>query len=726
MPPPKEIISRVEALGSRAGRLLSFPAAAGAWAVDAHEAERDRIVQQQLAGTPLSALKEVAGGRLRFGAIESAGLRTVADIRATNHRRLESIRGVGPQTSARVITAALQVEEAVRGAVRVRFDVDGRPPEQTVLLHMLRALDASRRNIGPLSSRLEELKRAVEADLRPARLEYRRIRRFFASRRRKEAGRAAFDRLASLLHSPAAAALRAEMDEVEKQLSVLMEGQLGVWGDYTAKPVLYNGLLVEVSGLHGSYDSPSRGYVPREIVERIRGFDLDQSLLDEGLSLRGYQSFGAKFALVQERTILGDEMGLGKTIEALAVLCHLRSHGASRLLVVCPASVLVNWEQEIIRHSKLRCVRLHGSDRHLRLRRWVRGGGAAVTTFDTLRSLELPNLEIDAVVVDEAHYVKNPSALRTKAVRSLLSRSRYALLMSGTPMQNRVEEFRTLVNHIRPDLAIQIPSFTGAAGADGFRRAVAPVYLRRNQADVLDELPPKIETAQWLRLGGAASAAYLRAVAVRNFMAMRQAAFMTNRPEDSPKLRRLIEIVEEAAGNGRKVVVFSFFREVLRRVHTALGPLSFEPITGSVPPARRQMMIDQFTDRKGPAVLINQIEAGGVGLNIQAASVVILTEPQWKPATEEQAIARCHRMGQIRPVEVHRLLTKNSVDERMLVILARKSALFAEYVRGSVMKEATPEAVDITDRDSMKKVLSQAEQEGRIIELERRRLGLGE
>ena len=393
MPPPKEIISRVEALGSRAGRLLSFPAAAGAWAVDAHEAERDRIVQQQLAGTPLSALKEAAGGRLRFGAIESAGLRTVADIRAANHRRLESIRGVGPQTSARVITAALQVEEAVRGAVRVRFDVDSRPPEQTVLLQMLRALDASRRNIGPLSSRLEELKRAVEADLRPARLEYRRIRRFFASRRRKEAGRAAFDRLASLLHSPAAAALRAEMDEVEKQLSVLMEGQLGVWGDYTAKPVLYNGLLVEVSGLHGSYDSPSRGYVPREIVERIRGFDLDQSLLDEGLSLRGYQSFGAKFALVQERTILGDEMGLGKTIEALAVLCHLRSHGASRLLVVCPASVLVNWEQEIIRHTKLRCVRLHGSDRHLRLRRWVRGGGAAVTTFDTLRSLELPNLD---------------------------------------------------------------------------------------------------------------------------------------------------------------------------------------------------------------------------------------------------------------------------------------------------------------------------------------------
>ena len=202
-------------------------------------------------------------------------------------------------------------------------------------------------------------------------------------------------------------------------------------------------------------------------------------------------------------------------------------------------------------------------------------------------------------------------------------------------------------------------------------------------------------------------------------MAMRRAAFLTPRPEDSPKLQRLLEIVQEAASNNRKVVVFSFFREVIQRVLTAVGPLAVGSITGGVPAPQRQDLVDRFTKTVGPAVLINQIQAGGVGLNIQAASVVILTEPQWKPSTEEQAIARCHRMGQVRPVEVHRLLTENSVDERMLVLLARKSALFAEYVRASTLKDAAPEATDTTSQSE-----SQAEHERHIIELERRRLGL--
>ena len=702
--------------------MLDLPVRAEREAVSSYEAERERAVQEQLARMPIKALNKAAGGRLRLGAIEAAGLRTVADIGAAGRRRLESIKGVGPQTSARAVAAALQVEDSVRGSVRIRFDIDARPLEQTALLTSLCALYVRRRRIEPMRSGLEQMMKAVEADIRSARLEYRRVRRFFATRRRKEAGRAAFERLESLLNSPATAALRSDMDQAEERLKAFRDRPPPVWDDYAQRPVVYNGLLIEVGGLSKAHEDASRGFVPEEIVSRIRAFDLDTDLLRP--SLRGYQTFGAKFALVQERTILGDEMGLGKTVEALAVLCHLRSRGGVRFLVVSPAGVLVNWEHEIERHSQLECIRLHGPDRDRSARLWMQRGGVAVTTFDTLRALGPPDADIEAMVVDEAHYVKNPSAFRTQAVRTWLNRSKYALLMSGTPMQNRVEEFRTLVDHIRPDLASEIRAADGIAGADAFRQAVAPVYLRRNQADVLDELPPKIETAQWLRLDGAASDAYRRAVAEGNFMAMRRAAFMTERPEDSPKLGRLLEIVEEAADNDRKVVVFSYFRDVIQRVHAALGPLAFEPLTGSVPAPRRQELIDRFTDQRGPAVLINQIEAGGVGLNIQAASVVILTEPQWKPATEEQAIARCHRMGQIRTVEVHRLLTENSVDEQMLVILARKSALFAEYVRASAMKEATPEAVDITDQESVRQVVSQAEQERRIIELERRRLGV--
>jgi SNF2 family DNA or RNA helicase len=147
------------------------------------------------------------------------------------------------------------------------------------------------------------------------------------------------------------------------------------------------------------------------------------------------------------------------------------------------------------------------------------------------------------------------------------------------------------------------------------------------------------------------------------------------------------------------------------------------PLTGSVPPAKRQRLVDDFTSARHARALVSQIEAGGVGLNIQAASVVILTEPQWKPTVEEQAIARAHRMGQARPVDVHRLLAEDTVDERMLEVLATKAALFDEYVRRSALKEASPDAIDISDLELAKGVASFAEEERRIIEIERRKFG---
>ena len=493
-----------------------------------------------------------------------------------------------------------------------------------------------------------------------------------------------------------------------------------LWNEYASNVVQFNGLLIEISGQQPDQDA-SEGFLPGEVVERIRAVDLNTDLLKA--SLRGYQAFGAKFALVQRRVILGDEMGLGKTIEALAVLCHLCSHGAVHFLVVCPASVLANWEHEIRRHSRLDSVwSLHGAGRSHRSRQWAHHGGVAVTTFDTLRALDPPDLTIAALILDEAHFVKNPEALRTQAAGAWLSRADLALLMTGTPMENRVEEFRSLVRHVRPDVAKRIRTTDGIGGADAFRKAVAPVYLRRNQTDVLNELPEKIETAEWLTLSGAAAEVYRRAVAKGNFMAMRRAAFLTAEPADSPKLSRLLEIVDEAVENNRKVVVYSYFRDVIEQIHCALGSWAFGPLTGSVSPTDRLLLVDKFSASTEPSVLVAQVQAGGVGLNIQAASVVILAEPQWKPGTEEQAIARCHRLGQARPVEVHRLLTENSVDERMLVVLARKSALFADYVRSSALRDAAPDAIDVTDHDSTARVATQAEAERRIIELERQRL----
>ena len=164
--------------------------------------------------------------------------------------------------------------------------------------------------------------------------------------------------------------------------------------------------------------------------------------------------------------------------------------------------------------------------------------------------------------------------------------------------------------------------------------------------------------------------------------------------------------------------MFSFFKSVLDAVRREVPGVVFGPLTGATSSTQRQQMVDDFTSHKGRAVLISQIEAGGVGLNIQAASVVILTEPQWKPSTEVQAIARAHRMGQIRTVQVHRLLAKDTVDERMREVLERKTQLFDEYARRSQAKESDHASVDDGWDQGVAPV------ENSIIELERKRLGL--
>src|SRR5262249_16256524 len=150
-----------------------------------------------------------------------------------------------------------------------------------------------------------------------------------------------------------------------------------------------------------------------------------------------------------------------------------------------------------------------------------------------------------------------------------------------TPMENRVEEFRNLIEHLQPELAVSIDRRQAIAAPKQFRRSVAPVYLRRNQEDVLQELPDLTRVDEWVELGRAGPSPYRTAVMAGNFMAMRRAAFVNDQPRHSSKLKRLVELVDECAANGRKVVVFSYFRDVLDIVCSALGGSTFGPLTGS-------------------------------------------------------------------------------------------------------------------------------------------------
>jgi SNF2 family DNA or RNA helicase len=243
---------------------------------------------------------------------------------------------------------------------------------------------------------------------------------------------------------------------------------------------------------------------------------------------------------------------------------------------------------------------------------------------------------------------------------------------------------------------------------------VAPIYLRRNTEEVLKELPELIEVVEYCTWEGVDKQKYIDAVAFGNFMAMRRAAFSAKPGMQPSKLERLLELVEESFESGQKVIVFSYFRTVIEQIMQALGERAIGPITGSVSSIQRQNIVDQFQNSPTPMVLVGQIQAAGTGLNIQAASVVILCEPQIKPSLEVQAIARAHRMGQVRKVQVHRLILPESVDEQMLVMLARKQSEFDDYARDSDLANQATGAKDASE-ESMAKV---------IVMGERNRLGI--
>lgn len=719
----RDIVARAKRLSGRAADALETSEQRRREARVAYEAAREEVVDRELATMPIKRLRETTQGGVRLGAIERAGITTVGAAAKAGAFGLQRIPGVGPHSASQVIAAARQLEHTMKENLWLRFEPDVRPRRQGALLQTLHAHEVAERAVGPLRDQLEPLAARIEELRKPARRGASRVRMFFSGPKRRQEGRDALRKLHALVEAPENVALDESLAGARQAFRAKTPSVDALWRDYEKRVAAYNGLLIEVGELAPDREA-SEGFVPTEIAERVHEQALDTSLL--AVSLRGYQAFGAKFALAQRKAMLGDEMGLGKTIEALAAMCHLSTKGATHFLVVCPASVLVNWLHEVERHSDLAAVRLHGGERTANFRIWNRRGGVGITTYGSLHWLYEQDFDVSPalLVVDEAHYIKNPGARRTHTVRDFIGFAERTLFLTGTPLENRVDEFRTLIRHLKPSVASKVSAVDGLAGAAAFRSAVATVYLRRNQEDVLQELPPRIETEEWVELRGDDFASYRDAVESGNFMAMRQAAYDPATTSGAAKLSRLADLVAEATANDRKVVVFSFFRRVLDIIAELLDDVAMGPLTGSVAPGKRQKLVDDFTAARRARALVSQIEAGGIGLNIQAASVVILAEPQWKPSSEEQAIARCHRMGQARPVDVHRLLAADSVDQRMLEVLAEKSSLFDEYVRRSALKDASPDAVDISDLAATRDVVDQAETERRIIEVERQRLGV--
>ncbi|MDN4474636.1 DEAD/DEAH box helicase [Demequina sp. SYSU T00192] len=646
--------------------------------------ERVRAMETRslLSEMPADRLREATRDRIRVGPLLDAG---ITDVQAVLDRSaiLEQLPGIGATTANRMRAAAQTMWHTTYGEMPVRIDINRRTGETTELLSQLRAWEPAHRvtgATGDVALRDTFAPLVAAMDRKATHLVVLPVERSVPS----------FHEAMDTLHRAAARA--AAMGD---------DARFGdPWDSFAARPADFFALLAEL-GFLTEHEEKTHGDLPDEIVAAIRQTELDTQELTA--SLRGYQSFAARFVLCQRKVLIGDEMGLGKTLEGLAVFAHLHAKGERHGLVICPASVVTNWVREVNTKTRLRSHRIHGRGRHEALQNWRRHGGVAVTTFETLKWLapQLPPIsDLSCVIVDEAQYVKNPSAHRSRRVVELVQAAEYSVFLTGTPLENRVGEFGTLVGYLRPDLVVDADELAPRR----FRTQVAPAYLRRNQEDVLSELPELVEVSEWLPLSDADLAAYRDAVYAGQFMAMRKAA-MSNR-SSSAKVQRLLEIVEEAEANSRKVIVFSYFRDVLDDIVALLPGEVFGPLSGSVRADERQTMVDEFSAAGHGAVLVSQVVAGGVGLNIQAASVIVMCEPQLKPTTEWQAIARAHRMGQLNSVQVHRLLTENSVDERITEILARKKELFDEFARISNTAESAPEALDVSEAELAREVVA--------------------
>ncbi len=613
---------------------------------------------------------------IRVGLLRDNGIHNIWQLSQKSFQQLCSIDGMGEQSARKIQDTVKAIMDNTKNTIRIRIQMDDPDPVDDALIQALyiRIHAPALREMGKVL--YQQHHKPLQQELVLANKALSGFGWLFKSQTAKQQIVDAVERLRTRLSGEFGSGL-CDWEMMENASADVY------WSDYQNNASSYYAEL-EKLGLNWEKQETAGG-LPAQLAAEIEAQSLDLRYLNA--TLRNYQTFGAKYIVHQKKSLLGDEMGLGKTVQAIAAMAALAAEGKSHFMVVCPASVLINWCREVKKFSQLEVTKVHGND-EAALLYWRENGGVVVTTYESISRFELPErFKISMVVVDEAHYVKNPDTQRTKALLKLLSRTDYTLFMSGTPLENRVEEMCFLVSCLQPEIAKSLETVKHLSTAEQFRQQLAPVYLRRTRDDVLQELPDLIEKEQWCDLGPQEKKDYKDAVLSGNFMAIRQVSWQVDDLKNSSKAARLLELCQQAKEQKRKVIVFSFFRSTIQKVIQLLGDRCTEPITGEISPQRRQEIVDAFAKADDGAVLVSQVQAGGTGLNIQSASVIIFCEPQIKPSIENQAIARAYRMGQVRDVLVYRLLADDTIDESMLELLKNKQLQFDSFADESVVGE---------------------------------------
>lgn len=619
---------------------------------------------------------------IRVKALRDSGYVTYADMLTSSIYQLAAIRGIS-EDGARIIKRIVsEAADKASTTTKLRLSADNRTEDMTRLITAVSQYQQAK-PLAEESNRLsQQYSNTIQNALEDIKVSTGTFRWLFASRQTKQNAIESYKLLEETLHG--------EYGQTAERLqsgSVAIEAlaEDDARDSFKKHPISYANTLEEiVPGLLGNGDTVYG--LPENLAKEVQ----EECFFPDGLlcDLRRYQEWGVKYILHQKKALLGDEMGLGKTIQAIATMVSLRNTGATHFIVICPASVIVNWCREIQKFSKLRVIAVHGLSRESALKDWQRTGGVAVTTYETTAYFKFPdNFTYSLLVVDEAHYIKNPSTNRSKNTKAIAEHAERLLFMTGTALENKVDEMINLIKLLQPSIAMQISGMKELSSAPQFKETVAPVYYRRRREDVLTELPELSEIKEWCQLSDSEERRYEETVFRKNYNAIRRVSWNVPDLKDSGKAKRLLEIIEEAKSEGRKVLVFSFYLDIIRKIADMLGSQCTEPINGSITPTRRQEIIDDFDKAPAGQVLVAQIVAGGTGLNIQSASVVIICEPQLKPSIENQAISRAYRMGQARNVLVYRLLAENTIDEKITDILARKQEVFNAFANESAAAE---------------------------------------
>lgn len=618
---------------------------------------------------------------IRVKALRDSGYNNIADIFAATEYSLASITGISVESAYHIKDCVKSIYSTIRQNTKIKLSADQKTETSTRLVVAISKYrifnfyqESCKMIYGNARENIEDSIKNLSSTLG--------LKWFFSSESKKMRSLTSFKRLDIMINGDYNANVHRFIDGLNKSND---QTEKDAWKDFSDNSILFYNVIEKLTPELLDKDDSKYG-LPEELAREIQ----DECYFPDGLNceLRRYQEWGVKYILHQKRVLLGDEMGLGKTIQAIATMVSLKNTGATHFMVVCPAGVLANWCREIRVHSKLSVTKIHGKDRIPAFLSWKQIGGVAVTTFETTGYLEFDSESMfSLLVVDEAHYIKNSEAQRTINIKNICLYAERLLFMTGTPIENNVDEMISLIEILQPKVALKIHGMEYLSSAPLFREKISPVYYRRKREDVLAELPELIEIDEWCSLSEKEELAYENSLLSKNFQAARQVSWNIDNVLESSKARRMLEIITEAELEERKIIVFSYFRNTVDKIVSFLTNECYGPINGAVSPDRRQEIIDDFNKAPPGAILISQIEAGGTGLNIQSASVVIICEPQLKPSTENQAISRAYRMGQARNVIVHRLLCEDTIDERISELLRNKQTVFDAFADKSVAAE---------------------------------------